>query len=444
MPTDPNSLIEKLKARAVTRPQTETTPQWAKVLANIAAGFGGQSMPFQPGQADDDSLQKSINLQKSLQALQSGSPEARLQYEKDKLQQKTDYDKSLQSPEDRELADRMQLATLDALRNSQGDLPNQTPQQPLSEPVDAGLPTNQSKIPAFLDPREEDLLQRQSDIPVRDADVNALVGRSSAALEANRQQLSTSEPDLTPQAEQLAQAQDVAEQTRSEAPKKYGFKPAIGSIRDGKATLDFDTTQEQFGRATVLRKEFQALPVVKNFGVLRQQTKNIIVGLESALNDPELGSKAIPDQILVVSFNKILDPTSVVRESEFARTPEGLSIINRMQGFADKVSKGGVGITDDERKDIARLSAKMYAEAGEEFNNELDRFGGLSGQSRVNPELVTGGIDRFDADAFIANVDDIISASTSAQPGQEAGDDLNTQSLEQLRETLRRESSGGE
>jgi hypothetical protein len=44
-------------------------------------------------------------------------------------------------------------------------------------------------------------------------------------------------------------------------------------------------------------------------------------------------------QTIVTAFNKILDPTSVVRESEYARTPEGQSYLERLQGKYEQLMK---------------------------------------------------------------------------------------------------------
>ena len=131
-----------------------------------------------------------------------------------------------------------------------------------------------------------------------------------------------------------------------------------------------------------MRKEFTASILVKDFRIIRAQAAKIDAALADTLR-ADVGAKNIADQILIVGFNKIIDPTSVVRESEFARTPEGLSAINRVRGFVERVVRGSVGITDDERKDISRLAKLLVNAAGEDFNREFDRFKGLAKEFSV-------------------------------------------------------------
>ena len=84
------------------------------------------------------------------------------------------------------------------------------------------------------------------------------------------------------------------------------------------------------------------------------------------------GNLAI-DQAIVIGFNKILDPGSVVRESEFARTPEGQSFISKMVGFAAQLKEGGVGLTDANRKEIFETTRALLEGATKTFEREKNR-----------------------------------------------------------------------
>jgi hypothetical protein len=64
-------------------------------------------------------------------------------------------------------------------------------------------------------------------------------------------------------------------------------------------------------------------------------------------------------------YNKLSDETSVVRESEYARTGKNLPIINQLTGyFGAKLGKGGAGLNDVERLALARMGM-LYAEQAE-------------------------------------------------------------------------------
>lgn len=51
-------------------------------------------------------------------------------------------------------------------------------------------------------------------------------------------------------------------------------------------------------------------------------------------------SLAASDQALVILFNKMLDPTSVVREGEFDRTAQGQALMDQVNGFIQRVQQG--------------------------------------------------------------------------------------------------------
>ena len=75
-------------------------------------------------------------------------------------------------------------------------------------------------------------------------------------------------------------------------------------------------------------------------------------------------------QGVLVSFQKLLDPTSVVRESEYARSANGLSAMERIEGFATKIRQGGAGLTAEGLAEFVELGQLFY----ENFNNEMLNF----------------------------------------------------------------------
>jgi hypothetical protein len=76
--------------------------------------------------------------------------------------------------------------------------------------------------------------------------------------------------------------------------------------------------------------------------------------------------KGTAEQAIVQSFNKILDPESVVREGEYDRTAQGQAIIERMRAISQSIQQGGsVSITTLEQ--MAALS-KTYADQAAAYN----------------------------------------------------------------------------
>jgi len=114
-----------------------------------------------------------------------------------------------------------------------------------------------------------------------------------------------------------------------------------------------------------LRKEYNALPIVKATDEIEGSVSRMASVWNDYANMPsdkrDEKSRLALDQALVIAFNKMLDPGSVVRESEFARTPQGQSVVNRFFGKMDQFTKGGVGLSDSEREELVR-TAQLLAE----------------------------------------------------------------------------------
>ncbi len=66
-------------------------------------------------------------------------------------------------------------------------------------------------------------------------------------------------------------------------------------------------------------------------------------------------------QGVLVTFQKLLDPTSVVRESEYARSSEGTSLLERIQGLYTQIVQGGAGLTATSLKEFIDLGKQFYA-----------------------------------------------------------------------------------
>lgn len=66
-----------------------------------------------------------------------------------------------------------------------------------------------------------------------------------------------------------------------------------------------------------------------------------------------------PSQAVLVSFQRMLDPTSVVRESEYARSGAGLSLWRRIEGTYAKLKFGGAGLTQKDLQEFYEVALKL-------------------------------------------------------------------------------------
>ena len=170
---------------------------------------------------------------------------------------------------------------------------------------------------------------------------------------------------------------------------RQGFAPEISSI-GARPTLDFDTQKEIATRSLQLQEKFNKIPEVEEFRTIRSQVQQMDALLENSKKGDQRSNLAL-DQGLVITFNKVLDPNSVVRESEFARTPQGLSFTGRFQAAYDKFKKGGVGLTNRDREDLVK-GAKIIADSrGIQFNKIGGQFARIADQLKVPRNIVLAG-----------------------------------------------------
>ena len=108
--------------------------------------------------------------------------------------------------------------------------------------------------------------------------------------------------------------------------------------------------------AMKLRKEFNALPEIKE----RNQTIPKIKSMKAAFAESKKTNNFVAvDQALITLYNKLTDPTSVVRESEYARTAQNIPLLNQIKGKVDKVMTGGAGLTSAEREALMKMATLM-------------------------------------------------------------------------------------
>lgn len=155
------------------------------------------------------------------------------------------------------------------------------------------------------------------------------------------------------------------------------------------------TNQMEFNNATKLRQEFINRPEVKEFVTINTQVKS----MDSLLDKAKKGNvenKVALDQALITMYNKLTDPNSVVRESEYARTPENLPLINRLTGAIQKVQSGGAGLTDSDREALVWGAKVIANERGKVYNDTLQQYVDLATFNKINPTLVSRDLKPYE------------------------------------------------
>ena len=121
---------------------------------------------------------------------------------------------------------------------------------------------------------------------------------------------------------------------------------------------------------------------------LLDQSDRMAIGFKMA----QAGQLLAGSQAILISFNKLLDPTSVVRESEYARSASGQSALETLRGYAEKLSAGGAGVTLRELQSYKEFGEKVVQRALEStVGPERARISRLVAYAGIDPKLVFSG-----------------------------------------------------
>lgn len=158
-------------------------------------------------------------------------------------------------------------------------------------------------------------------------------------------------------------------------PKIHGDKQHLkGMTQAGAANL-----------AHQLRSEIKTNPYVKDF----QDVNNKYSVMEKAMEQStKTGNLVAVDQALITLFNKMTDPSSVVRESEYVRTPENLSLWNRFMGKIEKYGAGGAGITQADRQALIDMARKFHESYAANYDETIQSYKDLAKETGISEKLI--------------------------------------------------------
>lgn len=112
-----------------------------------------------------------------------------------------------------------------------------------------------------------------------------------------------------------------------------------------------------FKDVQALRKEFTGLSRIKNFSDVTEAYTRII----KSAKDPS----AAGDLALIFNYMKVLDPASVVRESEFAAAAKAGGLGPRIQAAVEQIEKG-TRLAPEQRADFVNRATQLYQGAEEQ------------------------------------------------------------------------------
>jgi hypothetical protein len=141
-----------------------------------------------------------------------------------------------------------------------------------------------------------------------------------------------------------------------------------------KKNTDFKVSTE-----TELRKEYSALPEIKEFTTVETAFKQI----NNALSNPS----AANDLAAATKFMKLLDPGSVVRESELGMAMNATGAIDRVQNYFQKLQNGQV-LNPEQRADFKKAAQLAFSAAQDTRDRTSSRYVDLANSYNVDANNV--------------------------------------------------------
>lgn len=173
--------------------------------------------------------------------------------------------------------------------------------------------------------------------------------------------------------------------------QQTGFPPMVeGFTSKGLPRISMDTPVDQWQRGSKLRDELIGSKEYNNW-----KTTNDFSTSANAMYDAykkgDIGRLTV-DQTLISNLNKLNDPTSVTMISEYARTSNDMSLKNKFQGAIEKLSKGGAGLTDEDRGVLIKSINVIKDSRDKSFGSTLSNYRELAKTAKLNPDDVFKGL----------------------------------------------------
>lgn len=145
--------------------------------------------------------------------------------------------------------------------------------------------------------------------------------------------------------------------------------------------ISVNTGQKGFDNTLKLRGDFRSEPIYK----AHQEVQSAYSQISSALKQ----ASPAGDLAGATKLMKILDPGSVVRESELGMAMSASGAMDRLENYAANVIKG-TKLTPTQRTDFQRLSDALYQESAKQYNSKREEYKGISSRNGLNEQDVLG------------------------------------------------------
>lgn len=135
-----------------------------------------------------------------------------------------------------------------------------------------------------------------------------------------------------------------------------------------------NTGQRGFENAMKLGEGFKQEPIYKTHQVINQAYNQINNALDKG--------NAAGDLTAAIKINKMLDPDSIVRESEVATVANATGLVDKLSNYASQIAKG-TRLNPEQRKEYRQLAKDFYRISGEQYNETRNKYAEMGAANKI-------------------------------------------------------------
>ncbi len=180
-----------------------------------------------------------------------------------------------------------------------------------------------------------------------------------------------------------------------------GIAALHGYRKSGAVNVSMDSGQKGFENEANLKKMFSGEPIYKDFADMQSAYKQVQSSLKQ---ENPIGDVAAATKIM-----KLLDPGSVVRESELGIAMAATGKMDRLQNYVQNWTQG-TKLTPAQRQDFQNLSNELYAAAGQTYNQKRNEYADFGAKYNLDASKALGAP---------AKIPSVMTGSGSTSDGQQ-------------------------
>lgn len=149
---------------------------------------------------------------------------------------------------------------------------------------------------------------------------------------------------------------------------------------DQKQAGGYNDLHQRVATERELRAEFEKHQTVKDFSTVRDAYGKV--------QGAAIDKTAAGDISMIFAYMKMLDPTSVVREGEFATAQNATGVPDRVVNLYNQVLSGN-RLNEEQRKDFTNQAKRLYDVHNAQYQAVRGQYEEIARNAKLDPKFVT-------------------------------------------------------